>query len=95
MDGGPWAAFTSGGSAVIEKRTRHHMRVRLNGLGVSCVLQKLGEPGGEVHRAAFTREVTDERDARSVLTMLAQISWERERNYTPVMPVLVPDTINT
>ena len=31
-------------------------------------------------------QVLDERDARSVLTMLAQLAWEQERNYVPVVP---------
>eukprot|EP00249_Psilotum_nudum_P026974 c34148_g1_i1 orf=2-1051(+) len=35
-------------------------------------------------RIPFSREVTDERDARSTLTMMAQIAWEYERNYTPL-----------
>ncbi|KAH8938473.1 hypothetical protein BDL97_16G085000 [Sphagnum fallax] len=34
-------------------------------------------------RIPFPREVTDERDARSTLTIMAQIAWERERNYSP------------
>ncbi|KAH7404463.1 hypothetical protein KP509_15G026600 [Ceratopteris richardii] len=34
-------------------------------------------------RIPFSREVIDERDARSSLTMMAQISWEYERNYNP------------
>lgn len=34
-------------------------------------------------RIPFSREVLDERDARSSLTMMAQISWEYERNYNP------------
>ncbi|MCO5582730.1 hypothetical protein L7F22_036629 [Adiantum nelumboides] len=34
-------------------------------------------------RIPFSREVVDERDARSSLTMMAQISWEYERNYNP------------
>ncbi len=37
-------------------------------------------------RVPFPRPVQDERDARSALTMLAQVAWERERRYTPVMP---------
>jgi hypothetical protein len=41
-----------------------------------------------VTRVPFYREVKDERDARSTLTMLAQLAWERERNYVPVMPQL-------
>ncbi len=54
-------------------------------------MQKLGQKG-EVHRASFMREVGHERDARSVLTMLAQVSWERDRQYKPVMPVLTPES---
>ncbi len=108
------------------------------------LLQRLGQKG-EVHRASFIREVSDERDARSVLTMLAQVrlventisalprrhlqqpilfacvsaycievyvvicgsahvrahrlvfvaaqvSWERDRQYSPVMPILTPES---
>ena len=54
-------------------------------------MQKLGGKG-EVHRASFMREVSHERDARSVLTMLAQVSWERDRKYSPKMPVLTPES---
>ncbi len=46
----------------------------------------------QVVRVTFAREVTDERDARSTLTMLAQVAWERERNYIPVMSS-VPDPV--
>jgi len=31
-------------------------------------------------RIPFTREVADERDARSSLTIMAQKAWERERS---------------
>lgn len=34
-------------------------------------------------RIPFPREVTDERDARSSLTYLAQVAWEVEKNYAP------------
>ncbi|KAL3701672.1 hypothetical protein R1sor_019694 [Riccia sorocarpa] len=34
-------------------------------------------------RIPFMREVADERDARSSLTMMAQIAWERERSLNP------------
>eukprot|EP00850_Spirogloea_muscicola_P009085 SM000050S17010 [mRNA] locus=s50:324007:325418:- [translate_table: standard] len=34
-------------------------------------------------RVPFMREVTDDRDARSVLTMMAQLAWEKERQYLP------------
>lgn len=56
-------------------------------LGLYLFIQRVGEPG-EVRRRSFVREVSDERDVRSTLTMLAQVSWEKERNYQPVMPVL-------
>ena len=42
----------------------------------------------------FAREVTDERDALSTLTMLAQVAWERERNYIPVMPTVADPVPN-
>ncbi|KAL0019000.1 hypothetical protein WJX79_004765 [Trebouxia sp. C0005] len=50
---------------------------------------KLIRQDGFVIRVPFLRPVTDERDARSTLTMLAQVAWEHERSYTPVMPELV------
>ena len=48
----------------------------------------------QVVRVTFAREVSDERDARSTLTMLAQLAWEQERNYLPVIPTL-PDPVAT
>lgn len=39
-------------------------------------------------RIPFPREVTDERDARSALTIMAQIAWEKERNYNPAEALL-------
>lgn len=41
-------------------------------------------------RVPFPRAVHDEREARSALTMLAQVAWEHERRYAPVMPVMEP-----
>lgn len=38
-------------------------------------------------RVPFARPVDDERDARSALTMMAQMAWEIERPYQPVAPV--------
>mmetsp|Transcript_11066 Transcript_11066/g.26230 ORF Transcript_11066/g.26230 Transcript_11066/m.26230 type:complete len:335 (+) Transcript_11066:122-1126(+) len=35
-------------------------------------------------RVNFAHEATDERDAKSSLTMMAQIAWENERSYQPV-----------
>lgn len=48
----------------------------------------------QVVRVTFAREVTDERDALSTLTMLAQVAWERERNYIPIM-TSVPDPVSS
>ena len=48
--------------------------------------------GAQVVRVTFAREVTDERDAQSTLTMLAQVAWEKERNYIPIMST-VPDPV--
>jgi hypothetical protein len=39
-------------------------------------------------RVPFQRPVLDERDARSALTMAAQIAWEGERSYTPPVPAV-------
>lgn len=36
-----------------------------------------------VVRANFMHEAIDERDAKSCLTMMAQLAWENERNYQP------------
>lgn len=38
-------------------------------------------------RLSFMRQVEDERDARSQLTMLAQLAWEHERSWNPVLAV--------
>jgi hypothetical protein len=48
----------------------------------------------QVVRVTFSREVSDERDAISTLTMLAQVAWERERNYIPVMPTVADPVPN-
>ena len=40
----------------------------------------------EILRVPFQRQVLDERDARSVLTLLAQFAWEEERHYSPPIP---------
>ncbi|GLC42636.1 hypothetical protein PLESTB_001122100 [Pleodorina starrii] len=47
-----------------------------------------------VVRVPFYRPVLDERDARSVITMAAQIAWERERSYTPPIPSIFADAAN-
>ncbi len=52
-------------------------------LGVYLYVQRLGQ-AGEVVRVAFLRPVIDERHARSSLTLMAQLAWERERSYVPV-----------
>ena len=52
-------------------------------LGVYLYAQRLGQ-AGEVVRVAFLRPVIDDRDARSSLTLMAQLAWERERSYIPV-----------
>ncbi len=49
----------------------------------------VGNEPVQVVRVGFEREVIDERDARSALTMMAQIAWETDRPYTP-QPVVVP-----
>lgn len=50
-----------------------------------CAKALLEHGGVQVIRVTFAREVTDERDAQSTLTMLAQVAWEKERNYIPIM----------
>lgn len=54
---------------------------------LGCFMCAAVAGGGErVVRVRFPRRVGDEREARSALTMLAQVAWERERTYVPVMP---------
>ena len=36
-------------------------------------------------RVPFVREVEDEREARSAVTMMAQVAWESQRSYVPQM----------
>lgn len=45
----------------------------------------------EVVRVPFYRPVLDERDARSVITMAAQLAWESERDYIPPLPAIFQD----
>ena len=42
----------------------------------------------QVVRVPFYRPVLDERDARSVITMAAQLAWESERSYVPPLPAI-------
>eukprot|EP00884_Botryococcus_braunii_P008258 jgi/Botrbrau1/17433/Bobra.0054s0025.1 len=48
---------------------------------------------GQVFRVGFQREVDNERDVRSTITMLAQHAWEKERTYIPIMPP-TPDPVS-
>ncbi|CAL5223301.1 g5792 [Coccomyxa viridis] len=64
----------------------------LDRLGIYLFAATVGGPGAQVVRVTFAREVTDERDAQSTLTMLAQVAWEKERNYIPIMST-VPDPV--
>lgn len=41
-----------------------------------------GSPARDL-RVPFVRAVEDEREARSALTMMAQIAWEAQRPYQP------------
>ena len=40
---------------------------------------------------AAIRDVIDERDARSALTMIAQVSWEKDKPYNPTPVAVVKD----
>ena len=61
-------------------------------LGMYVRLETEGHPDGPmVARVPFYRPVLDERDARSVITMAAQIAWEEERPYTPPVPSIFTD----
>ena len=66
----------------------HAQLLWIDSLGLYA-FAKLIRQEGFVIRVPFLRPVTDERDARSTLTMLAQMAWESERSYVPVMPELV------
>lgn len=48
----------------------------------------------EVVRVPFYRPVIDERDVRSVVTMAAQLAWERTRKYIPPVSSIFED-LNT
>ena len=61
-------------------------------LGLYVFVKPLGELGQAI-RMPFTRPVRDERDARSMLTLMAQQSWELERKYMPVMPGLLEPSL--
>lgn len=54
------------------------------GLYLSVVTSEDATP--KAARVTFQRPVQDYRDAKSVLTLLAQIAWEHERNYIPSVP---------
>ena len=54
-------------------------------LGAYLAVEKFGFEL-EICRVPFQRPVLDERDARSVLTLLAQFAWEEERHYSPPIP---------
>jgi Protein of unknown function (DUF2470) len=58
---------------------------------LGAYVHAVGQDGSDVTlRVPFPREVSDDREVRSALTMLAQVAWEKERTYTPVAiePVL-------
>ena len=57
-------------------------------LGVFVRVAGAGKPESVV-RVQFHRAVSDYRDARSVLTLLAQVAWERDREYNPAPPSAV------
>ena len=57
----------------------------IDSLGVYVRVAGSGRPETVV-RVQFHRPVTDYRDARSVLTLLAQVAWERDRQYIPAAP---------
>ena len=54
-------------------------------IGAYLAAEKYGSER-KIYRVRFQRPVIDERDARSVLTMLAQFAWEEERHYSPPIP---------
>ena len=52
---------------------------------LGAYLKAVAQDGGSAMlRVPFEREVEDEREARSALTMMAQVAWELERPYNPV-----------
>lgn len=62
----------------------------LDRLGMYIRSEVAGQPP-QVVRVPFYRPVLDERDARSVITMAAQIAWEAERTYVPPLPAIFQD----
>ena len=54
-------------------------------MGAYVAAEKYGSER-KIYRVRFQRPVMDHRDARSVLTLLAQYAWEQERNYSPPIP---------
>jgi hypothetical protein len=64
----------------------------LDRLGMYIRTEALGRPAG-VTRVPFYRAVLDERDARSVITMAAQMAWDADRKYTPPVPAIFQDAV--
>lgn len=63
----------------------------LDRLGMYIRCELLGrEP--QIVRVPFMRPVIDDRDARSVITMAAQLAWEKDRSYTPPLPSIFQNT---
>ncbi|XRB01265.1 DUF2470 domain-containing protein [Pycnococcus provasolii] len=70
--------------------------VDVDRLGLDVAVRTLSPYGiveNTIVRVPFERAVNSERDARSMLTMMAQVVWENERQYVPpqIAPVTVPD----
>lgn len=51
---------------------------------LGCYLKAVGQDGSSTTlRVPFPRDIDEERDARSALTMMSQVAWEAERPYVP------------
>ncbi len=62
------------------------------GMYISCTM--IGQEP-TIIRVPFYRPVLDERDARSVITMSAQIAWEDDRKYVPSLPTIFAEDAAT
>lgn len=56
---------------------------------LGCYLTVTTEDAVQGIRVAFTSPALDERDAKSKITLMAQIAWEKEKQYKPELPLMM------
>ncbi len=76
------ASMASGGAV---EQIYHAELMWVDSWGAYVAVEQFGYEVS-IHLVPFQRAVKDERDARSVLTLLAQFAWEEERHYSPPIP---------